>query len=54
MFDGNKLVMDLVSYNWLPMLILWAFLKALFPSWKLLDRIGERFSQIFPQFRKKD
>jgi len=54
MFDGNKAVMDFVSLNWLPMLVVWGLAKAFFPNWKLLDRIGERFAVIFPQFKKKD
>lgn len=51
--DGNAILTELVSKNWMPLLIVFAVLKAFFPNSKILNAIGEAISSRFPIFKGK-
>lgn len=54
MFDGNSFINDLISNNWMLLILLYNILSTIFPDSKAIKGIGEGFSKMFPVFRKKD
>lgn len=54
MINTNQILMDFVGQNWIALLLLYGIVRAMFPNSMMLTAIGETFSGLFPQLRKKD
>lgn len=53
MIYSNAWLMEFIGYNWMALLIIYGVLKAMYPNSKILNSIGQGFSNIFPVFRRK-
>ncbi len=53
MFYSNEFLIKFIGENWMFLLILYGIFKAMFPNSKILNAVGEGFSNLFPVFRKK-
>jgi len=54
MIDTNQFLLDFIGSNWMALIIVYGVFRAMFPNSKILTALGEGFSGLFPQLRKKD
>lgn len=51
--NGNDLIMEFVSNNWIILLLFYSIVRGMFPDSKLIQIVGASFSSMFPIFRGK-
>lgn len=52
MIEGNEILREIIDKNWEPILITYCVVRAMFPSNKLLQVIGDVVSSRFPIFKR--
>jgi len=51
--NGNNIIIEIVNENWIIMLLFYSIIRGMFPDSKLIQLIGNSFSNMFPIFRSK-
>lgn len=51
--NGNEIILQFVSDNWMILLLFYSVIRGMFPDSKLIQIVGASFANMFPVLKRK-